>query len=324
MKRALFFIPLFLSSLLYCGEQPTFTVKDPKINENFRQIFLTMDQHVHDGVDSSKLKDVIPNSGSTYSLGDALNHWKNIYVDTYFGISIGVGSALNSFSDNQNVVAITTINVVSNDIRRDVSGSSITLSLSDRVNNTLNSYTSFESTAEGKIQSFILFKSTAEQGIESWNLFKSTGQNKIDSWTLSQSTISNRLTGLELFETTAILKIDSWILSQSTISSKLDNIILFVSTASQKIDSWNLSQSTIAVRLDNLESEVDTIVSILGGLGVGSIWEYGIDGNLIPKSYNVLGTCWESDFDNNINPSVSSLIDTIWDIDADNNLEPKL
>lgn len=59
-------IILFLIMFVYvscgiCEEQVPFKNKDPKINENFKVIYEIADKHIHDGVDSSQLKNVYAN-----------------------------------------------------------------------------------------------------------------------------------------------------------------------------------------------------------------------------------------------------------------------
>ena len=73
-----FFIPVRLVAL----EQPPFEVDDVSVSENFREIYLEMDQHKHNNDDSSRLENVIPSSGSTYALGNSSNTWAQAHIDT--------------------------------------------------------------------------------------------------------------------------------------------------------------------------------------------------------------------------------------------------
>lgn len=64
-------------------EQPYYVVKDAKIMENFRKIYLAVQQHRHSGSDfSNKLYNVIPATGSTYNLGSNDAKWSNIFISS--------------------------------------------------------------------------------------------------------------------------------------------------------------------------------------------------------------------------------------------------
>lgn len=85
MKYPYIIIVLFF---LFCGvdsfaEQPVFEVDDPAISENFREIYLRMDQHRHAGDDNSnRMFDVIPDSSTTYDLGSPTRTWASSHIAT--------------------------------------------------------------------------------------------------------------------------------------------------------------------------------------------------------------------------------------------------
>lgn len=47
---------VFLCNFAMAGDQPPYDIQEPFINENFRQIYFDMGNHIHDGTDSNKLK----------------------------------------------------------------------------------------------------------------------------------------------------------------------------------------------------------------------------------------------------------------------------
>lgn len=57
-------------------EQPPYEIEDRAISENMRVIYYGLDQHRHNGEDSSKLFDVIPASSSRYNLGGSTTTWQ--------------------------------------------------------------------------------------------------------------------------------------------------------------------------------------------------------------------------------------------------------
>ena len=78
MKSLTLFFLFCVSPLL--AVQPPYEVEDPAISENFRQIYLDMDQHRHNDDGSSRMYSVIPDSATTYDLGASSRVWKNAYI----------------------------------------------------------------------------------------------------------------------------------------------------------------------------------------------------------------------------------------------------
>lgn len=101
------------------GEDAYYKIEDPAIAENFRRIYLLLDQHKHDGVDSVKLSDVIPSSPTMYSLGNSTTPWAAVYGDqTVLGnrtsaqlktmVAVSSGTLIYNFTDKDVYVATAT------------------------------------------------------------------------------------------------------------------------------------------------------------------------------------------------------------------------
>lgn len=103
MKIYLALIFLLLSVPLLAN-QPPYEVDDPAVTENFREIYLRVDQHKHAGDDdSSRMFDVIPDTSVAYDLGHSSRQWSNAYIatGTFSGalqISTYTTTQLNSWS----------------------------------------------------------------------------------------------------------------------------------------------------------------------------------------------------------------------------------
>lgn len=74
--------------------QPPYKIKDePYINKNFEDVYFKIDTHKHNGLDSVPLDNVVPSTGSTYSLGAANTPWKDVHVSSSVTVSVGTFTA---------------------------------------------------------------------------------------------------------------------------------------------------------------------------------------------------------------------------------------
>lgn len=92
-------ILLWSISGLFAAEQPPYSVPDPAVSENFREIYRLMDQHRHNQDDSQRPFDLVPDTGTTYDLGTSSNPWRNLYISS---ITFPNGTAITGASGADN------------------------------------------------------------------------------------------------------------------------------------------------------------------------------------------------------------------------------
>ncbi len=76
------FAPCLAPRMVAAAEQPPYSLQEPEGNENDRTQSLILYGHLHDGVDSAFLKNVLPKTDSTYGLGALGREWATLNVDT--------------------------------------------------------------------------------------------------------------------------------------------------------------------------------------------------------------------------------------------------